>query len=86
MSAVLSDYFLNIDTRADELADEDAAFESWLECQDLSTLIDGDDLLMLAFSGHDIRDSVHRQVMQKYREAVREARLDDEFERAYANW
>ena len=86
MSAVLSDYFLNIDTRADEQAAEDAAFEAWLELQDLGSILDADDLLMLAFTGHDIRNKVHKEVMRHYREAVESARRDNEFERYCANW
>ena len=86
MSAVLSDYFLNIDTRADEQAAQDAAFEAWLECQDLGSLLDADDLLMLANTGHDIRNQVQTLVQAKYNEEVEAARRDDAFERAYANW
>lgn len=87
MSAVLSDYFLNIDIRTEQLAAEDAAFESWLECQDLAFLLgsEADDLLMLAFSGHDIRNRVHKLVHAEYDRQVLEARRDYEFERAYAD-
>ena len=82
--AKLSDYFLNIDTRADELADEDAAFDSWLEDQDFLFLLNAEaaDLLNDAYCGVDIRSRVQDLVDKKYREYVTDYQRDCAFDEA----
>jgi hypothetical protein len=82
MSAMLSDYFFNIDTRGDLHAAEEAAYESWLEQQDIGFLLSNDagDLLSDALGGVDIRQRVKDLVEAKFNQEMESDRRDYDFD------
>lgn len=84
MNAVLSDYFLNIDIRGENLASEDEAFESWVSNQDFLFLLNAEaaDLLNDVWCGQDIRTKVDQLVRQKYQEHVQSYLADCAFDEA----
>lgn len=79
-----SDYFLNIDTRGEEQAAEDEAFEAWVVDQDFLFLLNAEaaDLLNDAWCGVDISAKVDRLVRQKYQEHVQSYLADCAFDEA----